>query len=71
MPLIRMFEPGTFKLYCRLLRRFVSCTKKALEEEDLKPIRMLLDSTLNIEFVYVILEGIVKFSKYNFAMDNS
>ena len=32
---------------------------------------MLFNSTLNIEFVYVILEGIGKFSKMTFAtMDN-
>ena len=33
--------------------------------------RMLLNSTLNIEFVYVMLEGIVKFSKMTFALDSS
>ena len=32
---------------------------------------MLLNSTLNIEFVYVMLEGIVKFSKMTFALDTS
>ena len=35
--------------------------------EKIEPIKILLNSTLNIEFVYVILEGIVKFSKMNFS----
>ena len=39
--------------------------------KELEPIRMLLNSTLNIEFVYVMLEGIVKFSKMTFALDTS
>ena len=56
-----MIEPGNFKLYCQLFRRLISCKEQSLEEEKIQPIRMLLDSTLNIEFVYVILEGIVKF----------
>ena len=36
---------------------------KEPEGESTEPINMLFNSTLNIEFVYVILEGIVKFSQ--------
>jgi len=72
LPLIRLLEPGSFNLNKLLFRKLFSCRKKLeMEEEEVEPIRMLLDSTLNIEFVYVILEGIVKFSKMTFAIDTS
>ena len=38
-------------------------------QKEIEPINLLFNSTLNIEFVYVILEGIVKFSKLSFDSD--
>lgn len=43
--------------------------KEATHVEGLEPICILLNSTLNIEFVYVILEGIVNFSRMSFKPD--
>ena len=70
MPLIRMAEPGSLKMHLKLLWRLVSCRHIKDEDNDdvkISPIRILFNSTLNIEFVYVILEGIVNFSKMSFA----
>ena len=70
LPFLRMLEPGALELHIRLLRRLLKCKKvDAAEEEEIRiePISILFNSTLNIEFVYVILDGIVKFSQMNFA----
>ena len=68
LPVLRMIEPGIFKLHVRLFLKLVRCRfKEADEEEIVEPISILLNSTLNIEFVYVILEGIVNFSRINFS----
>lgn len=40
-------------------------------QQEIEPINLLFNSTLNIEFVYVILEGIVKFSKLSFDSDET
>ena len=45
--------------------------KDSDEIETIEPIRVLLNSTLNVEFVYVLLDGIVQFSKLNFAHGSS
>ena len=45
------------------MHRLVTCRTSEPEGKCSEPINMLFNSTLNIEFVYVILEGIVKFSK--------
>ena len=68
LPFLRMIEPGIFQLHLRLFKKLVRCRfKEADEEEIVEPISILLNSTLNIEFVYVILEGIVNFSRINFS----
>ena len=66
-----MLEPGALKLHIRLFCNIIKC--KILDEaneEQIEPICILFNSTLNIEFVYVILEGIVKFSKMNFETED-
>ena len=68
LPFLRMIEPGILKLHVRLFLKLARCRfKEADEEEIVEPISILLNSTLNIEFVYVILEGIVNFSRINFS----
>lgn len=74
LPLFRMIEPGSFKMHRSLMSsliRRLKCQKRQEDEVEVEHIDILLDSTLNVEFVYVILEGIVKFSKKTFAMDIS
>ena len=62
-----MLEPGSLQLYSSLFRKLVTCRRNDNDGlEKIEPIRILLNSTLNIEIVYVILEGIVKASKMNF-----
>ena len=62
LSLIRMCEPGSVRCYVSLLKRLVMCDRDRPAAKQ-EPINMLFNSTLNIEFVYVILEGIVKLSK--------
>ena len=69
LPLLRMLEPGSMKLHLRLLSKILRCRIKEAEDEAVEPICILFNSTLNIEFVYVTLEGIVKFSRMNFSAD--
>ena len=70
LPLIRVTEPGSRMMYWRMLKNLFTCSKD-VKEEKAAQVNMLFNSTLNIEFVYVVLEGIVKFSKVTFAMDQS
>ena len=69
--MVRMLEPGMLRIHLGLLKKLFSCmfTGEPDDEEeiDIEPINMLFNSTLNIEFVYVILEGIVTFSKLSFG----
>ena len=68
MSFMRMLEPGSFKLHYMLLKKTIMCKRDQLKDlKEKRPIRILLNSTLNIEVVYVILEGIVQFSKMNFS----
>ena len=70
MTFIRMLEPGSINLHFMLLKKTIMCKRDELKHlKEAKPIRILLNSTLNIEIVYVILEGIVQFSKMNFSAD--
>ena len=76
--MVRMLEPGMLRIHLGLLKKLFRCmfTGEPDDEEemDIEPINMLFNSTLNIEFVYVILEGIVTFSKMSFgsnALDQS
>ena len=62
LSLIRICEPGSIRCYWSLFTRLVKCERER-PAVDQEPINMLFNSTLNIEFVYVILEGIVKLSK--------
>ena len=70
-----MLEPGSFRLHLRLLKKLFGCQSNngtnADDQAEIEPINMLFNSTVNIEFVYVILEGIVKFSSMSFKSDNS
>ena len=69
-----MLEPGSFRLHLRLLKKLFGCQNNGTNADDqaeIEPINMLFNSTVNIEFVYVILEGIVKFSSMSFKSDNS
>ena len=59
----RILEPGSFKLHISNLRRVFCCRSNSTRRDCMEPINLLFNSTLNIEFVYVILEGIVKFSR--------
>ena len=69
---MRILEPGTLNLHIRLFRNLIKCKNlDEADEEKVEPISILFNSTLNIEFVYVILEGIVKFSRINFKAENS
>lgn len=63
LSLIRLLEPKSFHMYVRLAKNILTCKLKQDEDSACKtePIRILFNSTLNIEFVYVLLEGIVKF----------
>ena len=60
--LTRMLEPGQFRLHLGLAQKLFCCKTDVLIEEKIEPINLHFNSTLNIEFVYVILDGIIKFS---------
>ena len=60
MAVISLLEPGSFRVHMQLIQRLLTCKIYDREGESIEPINVMLDSTLNIEFVYVILEGIVK-----------
>ena len=61
--LVKLIEPGSLKVHMNLARRLLCCRFKEKEEESIESINVRLDSTLNIEFVYVILEGIIKIAR--------
>ena len=63
--LISLIEPGALQVYLALIKRLFTCRFSDPEEKSIEPINVSLHSTLNIEFVYVILEGIVKISRMN------
>lgn len=60
--LTRILEPGAFRLHMSLAKKMFGFGADESVEDKIEPINLHFNSTLNIEFVYVILEGIVKFS---------
>ncbi len=67
VPLTRCIEPYFSRVFVRYLGqiyRTITCKKKVdsqikeEEEEELGPLFMFMNSGLNVELVYVILEGI-------------
>mmetsp|Transcript_13980 Transcript_13980/g.19068 ORF Transcript_13980/g.19068 Transcript_13980/m.19068 type:complete len:292 (-) Transcript_13980:1034-1909(-) len=69
LSLIRMLEPGSLAVHLKLFKRLIRCKWDSEECEAIEPINMLFNSTLNIEFVYVILEGIVKLSALSLTVE--
>lgn len=66
LPIVRLVEPGQLSFYLMLLKKIFTC--KQVEDYDIesyKEINILLNSTLNVEIVFVMLEGIVNCSKVN------
>lgn len=57
---VRMLEPGSLSIHRDLMRELFNCRNSEPKESCcIAPINMLFNSTMNIELVYVILEGLV------------
>ena len=60
MPFLRVFEPYFFKVFRDKTLDLLCCCRKSTTNEDkqVAPLFMFLASSLNVELVYIILQGI-------------
>ena len=65
MPFLRVFEPYFFRVFREKTLDLICCCRKSETSADVKqvaPLFMFLASSLNVELVYIILQGITQFS---------